>query len=91
MSMDKEIKQVITHDFAPDHLEVINESHKHKGHAGDDGSGETHYKLIVVTGKFSGKSRIERHKEVNKSVGTLFDKGLHALSLKLYTPEELRE
>jgi len=90
MTIEQEIKKIIEAQFTPTHLEVINESHKHAGHAGDDGSGQTHFKLIVVSTGFQGLSRVERQKEVNKTLISLFDRGLHALSMRLLSPEECK-
>lgn len=88
MTIEDKIKQIIQNEFTPTHLEVINESHKHAGHAGDDGSGQTHFKLIVVSNLFEEQSRVERQKSVNASIKNLFDKGLHAISMHLSTPDE---
>jgi len=83
MHMDDLIKNLIEEGFKPSHFELINESHKHAGHAGDDGSGQTHYRLIVVSSEFGGKARIECHRAVMFCLAPAFDKGLHAVSLKL--------
>ncbi|MGH1399049.1 MAG: BolA family protein [Alphaproteobacteria bacterium] len=91
MRIEDEIKRIIETELAPAHLEVINESGKHIGHAGDDGSGQTHFKLVVVHERFEGQSRVERQKTINKMLVSLFDKGLHALSMQLYTPQEYKK
>ena len=52
MRMDDLIKSLVEKHFDPVEYELVNESHKHAGHAGDDGSGETHYKLMIVSKKF---------------------------------------
>lgn len=88
MTIEEEIKHLVEKAFTPEHLEVINESHKHQGHAGDDGSGQTHFKLIVASQHFSGQTRVQRQKAVNTCLKDLFDKGLHALSMQLSTPQE---
>ena len=81
--MDALIKQIIEENFHPDKMELINESHKHHGHAGDDGSGETHYTLIVVSSVFENMNRVEAQRLVLSKLGEAFDRGLHAISLKL--------
>ena len=91
MSISKEIEDIIRSALNPIHLEVINESHKHIGHAGHDGSGESHFKLIVVSSGFESYSRIQRHRRVNSLLMSLFDKGLHALSLNLKAPSEFNK
>ncbi len=88
MTIEQEIKTILETEFSPEYLEVINESSKHAGHSGDDGSGQTHFKLIVVSKKFTDCSRIQRQQAINNSIKHLFDEGLHAVSMKLSTPEQ---
>ena len=88
MKMEEKIKKAIEDAFSPSHLEIINESHKHAGHAGDDGSGQTHFKLIVVSNEFSGCDRVQRQRMLNASICDLFEEGLHAISMKIFTLEE---
>ena len=86
--MDEQIKRIIEENLDPVEYELINESHKHAGHAGDDGSGQTHYKLIVVSNAFSDCNRIQRQRMVMDLLKEPFSQGLHAISMKLSTPEE---
>jgi BolA protein len=74
----------------PLRLEVVDESHRHIGHAGNpDGRGETHFTLEIVSGAFAGKSRLQRHRLVMDLVQPIWlETGLHALSLRLYAPDE---
>lgn len=88
MSITKEIKARVERELTPVHYELINESDLHLGHAGHDGSGESHFKLLVVSSRFDECNRVQRTRVVNKLLLDLFDKGLHALSLSLKTPEE---
>lgn len=88
MQISKEIQRIIEEKFAPEHFELINESDYHKGHAGHDGSGQSHFKLIVVSPVFAEHNRVQRHRVVNDSLKALFSQGLHALTLKLYSPDE---
>ena len=83
MTMDEKIKQLLTEAYAPEHLEIMNESHLHAGHAGDDGSGETHYKISITAKKFDGMSRVARQRDVMKLLKPCFNKGLHALTLNI--------
>lgn len=83
MNMEEYIRKQITEHLNPSHLEVINESHLHVGHAGDDGSGQTHFKVVIVSDKFHGMQTVQRHRLVNDILSDCFEKGLHALSLKL--------
>lgn len=81
MSIEAQIKQKIIEEFSPERFELINESDKHVGHAGHDGSGDSHFKLMVVSSAFDGCTRIQMHRMVTNLLNPLFDKGLHALSL----------
>jgi BolA family transcriptional regulator, general stress-responsive regulator len=82
------IKRKIAEKLAPAHFELINESDRHKGHAGHDGSGESHFKLIVVSKSFCGYNSMERHRMVYSALSEAFSQGLHALSIKAFTPDE---
>ncbi|HOO82515.1 MAG TPA: BolA family protein [Alphaproteobacteria bacterium] len=86
MHMDELIKRLVEENLHPTHMELINESHKHADHAGDNGSGQTHYKLIIVSEAYKGLSRIECHRITMVILDEAFKDGLHALSLKLSTP-----
>jgi BolA protein len=76
--------------FAPQILNVIDESDKHAGHAGHAGGdgGETHFRVEIVSAAFAGKNRIERHRAVNDVLVEEFADGVHALSLNLRAPNE---
>jgi BolA protein len=69
--------------FSPAVLEVLNESHKHAGHAGDDGTGETHYAVRIKAAAFDGQSRIARHRAVHGAIGKELMVQIHALSLDI--------
>ena len=68
----------------PQHMELVNESGNHHVPKGS----ETHFKLLLVTKAFAGKSLIERHRMVYALVDQELKEGLHALALHTYTPEE---
>lgn len=88
MSMDDLIKRAVREKLEPVHMELVNDSARHRGHAGDDGSGETHYNLLVVSPAFAGLSRIERQRLVHATLKEALDSGVHALSLRCLTPAE---
>lgn len=81
------IKEKLTTTFNPSHLEVIDESHKHSGHAGakahadEHGSGESHFQVNISTEAFEGLSRLARHRAVMDLIAEEM-KTVHALSLK---------
>ena len=83
MSISSEIERIIRAEFDPVHFELINDSDKHVGHAGHDGSGDSHFTLIVVSSSFDEVSRVQRSRMVYAVLDGLFSQGLHALSLKL--------
>jgi BolA protein len=82
--MEARLRQV----FAPELLEVIDDSARHIGHAGARPEGETHYSVLIVADRFRGMGRVARSRAVHDAVASEFASGLHALSLTLRTPEE---
>ncbi|MGB3626789.1 MAG: BolA family protein [Henriciella sp.] len=80
------IREVLTQVFAPQSLEVDDQSHLHAGHAGASPEGETHYKVTIVSEKFHGMSRVAVQREINKALKNEFESGLHALSIKASAP-----
>lgn len=86
MSLESSIRQKLETTFSPTYLEIENESHKHSR-----GGAETHFRIIVVSEKFEGVSRVDRQRQV----ANLFDfertQGLHALSQRTFTPKEWAE
>lgn len=88
MSMDASIRAKLIGSLQPIRLDVINESHLHAGHAGSPGSGESHYRVLVVSPLFAGKSRVERHRLVNEALAAELKGGVHALAIKAYAPGE---
>lgn len=83
MGLDNEIKQALEAAFAPTQLEVINESHMHAGHSGDDGSGESHWRVVIATPKFDDMSRLARHRAVHSALGADVIGRLHALAIDI--------
>ena len=82
------IDETLRSALAPTHLDVIDESHLHAGHAGARPEGETHFRLDVVSAAFDSKSRVERHRLVNGALDPAFKRGLHALAVRARTPAE---
>ena len=68
--------------FSPGLLEIVDESHLHHGHAGAAPGGETHYSIRIRAEKFSGLSRVAKHRLVNDALASEFASGLHALSIQ---------
>ena len=82
-SVSDYLEEKLTEAFSPVSLEVINESHLHKGHAGDDSSGESHMRIKIVAEAFNSMSRIERHRAINAIVQPMIDEGLHACAIEV--------
>lgn len=74
--------------LAPTELQVIDESHLHAGHVGARPGGETHFRVDIVSGRFVGKSRVDRHRMVNALMSAEFADGVHALALRTRAPGE---
>ena len=83
-----EIETILAEVFAPDHLEVINDSAQHHGHAGDDGSGESHFTVVIESDAFTGKSRLERQRMVIRALSDIPGQRVHALAIRARAPEE---
>jgi len=72
----------------PTILEIIDESHKHAGHAGArDGGG--HYALNIVSAKFAGNNTVARHRMIYSALGELMKREIHALTIQAHTPDEI--
>jgi BolA protein len=78
----------LTDSLAPSHLEVINDSHHHAGHMGDDGTGESHFTVIVESERFIGLNRVARQRLVNQALADLLSSRIHALAIRARAPGE---
>lgn len=83
-----EIERLLTESFAPSHLAVINDSARHHGHSGDDGSGESHFTVEIESAAFAGLSRLQRQRAVNAALGDIPGQRVHALAIKARAPGE---
>ncbi|WP_299929137.1 BolA family protein [uncultured Pelagimonas sp.] len=83
MSKSAKIHKRLSDALSITTLDVRNDSAKHHGHAGDDGSGESHFHVTLRSPDFAGKSRIARHRLVHKAMGAELVASIHALSLDL--------
>lgn len=84
----QEIGRLLTAAFAPTRLDVINDSASHHGHAGHDGSGESHFTVAIESAAFTGVSRLERQRMVNRALGDIPGERVHALAIKAKAPGE---
>lgn len=83
-----EIETLLRQAFAPSRLVVSNDSAKHRGHSGDDGTGESHFSVEIESAAFTGLSRVERQRAVNRALGDLPGQRVHALAIKARVPGE---
>lgn len=81
--MKERITIKLTENLRPQTLEVINNSHFHKGHLGDDGTGETHFAIKISAAELQNLSAVAAHRRINALLKEEFAKGLHALEIKV--------
>jgi BolA family transcriptional regulator, general stress-responsive regulator len=88
MSVEAIIREKLLRAFQPTRLEVINDSHLHAGHRSSPGTGESHFRVLMASAQFTGKSRLERHRMVNEALAKELQGKVHALALELRAPGE---
>ncbi len=84
----RRIEELLRQAFAPRHLEIRDESHRHAGHAGAHPDGESHFRVIIVSEAFSGKPLVQRHRMVNEALAELLRERVHALAITARAPDE---
>ncbi|MGQ7794271.1 BolA family protein [Faunimonas sp. B44] len=88
MTMKTRIETKLTEALAPRRLTVVDESHLHAGHAGHRPGGETHFRIEIVSDAFEGKSRLERHRQINAILAAELADRVHALAIRAHAPSE---
>lgn len=88
MAIKDTISNKLQEAFTPESLQVLDESHLHEGHAGHRPSGETHFRVYIVSDAFKGKSRVERHRMINTALAAELSGGVHALAIHAQAPGE---
>ena len=88
MAMRDTISNRLQEAFTPESLQVVDESHLHEGHAGNRPSGETHFRVYIVSDAFKGKSRVERHRMINSTLTAELSGSVHALAIHAQAPGE---
>lgn len=83
-----EIHRRLAGALSPTRLEVINDSHHHAGHRGDDGTGESHWTVVVESPRFAGLNRVARQRLVNNALADLLSSRIHALAIRARAPGE---
>jgi BolA family transcriptional regulator, general stress-responsive regulator len=90
MEIAARIRRKLTDALAPTRLEIVDDSARHVGHAGHDGRGESHFRVLVVSDSFAGRSRVERQRLVYGLLADELADRVHALALQTRTPDEER-
>jgi BolA protein len=88
MSVADEMRALLTEAFAPARLEIINDSAKHSGHMGDDGSGESHFTVVIEAAAFAPLNRLARQRAVIAALGDIVGQRVHAVAIKAGVPGE---
>jgi BolA protein len=86
MNVSNSIEQKLA-ALQPSRLELADDSALHAGHEGAKGGGG-HYRLLIVSGQFSGKSTVARHRMVYAALGPMMQQQIHALAIRAYAPDE---
>lgn len=88
MSLENKIRTKLMVALEPTRLDVINESELHAGHRSSPGTGESHFRLIVVASRFAGLNRVGRHRLINDALAEELSGRLHALAIHAFAPDE---
>ena len=86
MTMQERLQDKLTKAFAPDQLEVIDESEQHRGHGGWREGGETHFRIRMKAPSFADMNRVARSRAVHKALEEELSGPVHALALELSAP-----
>ena len=86
MSVRDAIAEKLSVKFTPTHLEVIDESEKHRGHGGYREGGETHFRVRIASPLFTGQSRLAQHRAVMEALDAELKAGVHALAVEVVVP-----
>ena len=88
MFLTRQIEEKLTKEFSPLFLKIEDDSHRHINHGNYRAGGESHLTVILMSKKFTGLSRLRRHQQVYACLQEELKSGVHALCLKLFSPEE---
>lgn len=89
LTVTERMTKKIQDALSPDRLEVINESHLHAGHQESfDGTGETHFRIRIVSNAFAGMPRLQRHRTINELLQAELQDTVHALAIEPAAPGE---
>lgn len=88
MSAEARLREKLLVALNPVRLDILNESEMHAGHRSSPGTGESHFRILIVSDAFAGKSRVDRHRMVNAALGDEVGGRIHALALAAFAPGE---
>lgn len=88
MSAESRLREKLMIALEPTRLDIVNESELHAGHRSTPGTGESHFRIMIVSPKFSGATRVTRHRMVNDVIADELKGRIHALALSTYAPGE---
>jgi BolA protein len=88
MSLETRMREKLMVALRPSRLDVVNESHLHAGHSTSPGTGESHFRVLIVSNGFAGKTRVERHRMINDVLTDELKDGVHSLAIKACAPGE---
>ncbi|TNF64829.1 MAG: BolA family transcriptional regulator [Rhodobacteraceae bacterium] len=83
MKIADQIARKLTDAFAPSRLEVVDDSERHRGHAGYQEGGQSHFNVVIRSPRFKGLSRLARHRAVHDALGPELIGRIHALALDI--------
>ena len=89
MNVGAEIRSRLS-SLEPVDVDLVDESAQHAGHAGAAPGGQTHWRLSIVSPRFTGKPSVARHRMVYQALGELMQNPIHALAITARSPEELK-
>jgi BolA protein len=87
-SIAKAMEMALQTAFSPIRMTLADDSDKHKGHAGHDGQGESHFRLLIVSDAFEGVGRLDRHRMIHKVLELFLSGRVHAMAIRALAPEE---
>ncbi len=87
-AVETAIRERLLASLEPARLDVLNESHLHAGHRSSPGTGDSHFRLVIVAAKFTGLTRLARQRLVNQALAPLIGNPIHALAMETFAPGE---
>jgi BolA protein len=86
--IEQDIRRKLMLGLEPTRLDVINESELHAGHRSSPGTGDSHFRVLVVSPRFEGLSRLARHRLINEALAAELAGPVHALAIHAFAPSE---